>query len=242
MIPLLLATHNAHKTAEVRAILGPGIEVTDLTTWPGALEPEETGSTFAENAGIKALAASALAGPEVWVLADDSGLEVDALGGRSGSAFSPVFRPSGRQCGAPRQIAGRAGAGRGRRPVRTGAARFRCVLALARAGRWWRNSKGRWKDGSPTRGAWHGWLWIRPAVHPRRRNEHLRRAARGREKHVQPPGARPGRLAASGILARAETKTRSWEAPGLSEAGANLVVSRRPSVRLADDCFTWLMR
>ena len=84
MTPLLLATHNTHKTAEVRAILGTAFTVSDLTSWPDAPEPEETGATFSENAAIKALAASILAGPDTWVLADDSGLEVDILGGAPG--------------------------------------------------------------------------------------------------------------------------------------------------------------
>jgi XTP/dITP diphosphohydrolase len=133
MTSLLLATHNAHKTAEVRAILGPEFVVTDLTAWPGAPEPEETGSTFSANAALKALAASALAGPDTWVLADDSGLEVDALGGAPGVHSA---RYSGRHGDNPGHRAklldelARIGA---RGQERRG--RFRCVLALARAGR-----------------------------------------------------------------------------------------------------------
>ena len=79
---MLLATRNAHKTQEVREILGAGWEIEDLTAHPDRPEVEETGETFEENAKLKALAASAhYAG---WVLADDSGLEVDALGGAPG--------------------------------------------------------------------------------------------------------------------------------------------------------------
>ncbi len=81
---LLIATHNAHKTAEMRAILGSHFDViTDLTELPGMTPPEESGATFAENSAIKALAAS-LARPDAFILADDSGLEVDALGGAPG--------------------------------------------------------------------------------------------------------------------------------------------------------------
>ena len=81
---LLIATHNAHKTGEMRAILTDHFEtITDLTSLPGMTPPEETGTTFAENSAIKALAASR-AMPEAFVLADDSGLEVDALGGAPG--------------------------------------------------------------------------------------------------------------------------------------------------------------
>ena len=79
---LLIATKNAHKTTEIAAMLGPAWEVTDLNAHPDISAPEETGETFAENAAIKALAASRrFAG---LVLADDSGLEVDALGGAPG--------------------------------------------------------------------------------------------------------------------------------------------------------------
>lgn len=132
MIPLLLATHNLHKTAEVRAILGPGFEVTDLTAWPGALEPEETGLTFSENAALKALAASPLVGPEAWVLADDSGLEVDALGGAPGVWSARYSGQQGDNAGHRAKLLAEL--------VKVGATgaqrrgRFRCVLALARAG------------------------------------------------------------------------------------------------------------
>ena len=79
---MLLATRNAHKTREVREILGAGWEVEDLTARPDLPEVEESGDTFEANAKLKALAASAHY--PGWVLADDSGLEVDALGGAPG--------------------------------------------------------------------------------------------------------------------------------------------------------------
>ena len=82
MIPLLVATRNIHKTEEIASILGEGYQVSDLTTLPGAPDVEETGSTFLENAGLKAVAISSVTGS--LVLADDSGLEVDALEGRPG--------------------------------------------------------------------------------------------------------------------------------------------------------------
>ena len=79
---LLIATKNAHKTAEIQAILGANWEVTDLNAHPEVAAPEETGATFAENAAIKAVAASRLF--PGFVLSDDSGLEVDALDGAPG--------------------------------------------------------------------------------------------------------------------------------------------------------------
>jgi XTP/dITP diphosphohydrolase len=82
MQKLIIATRNRHKTGEIAAILGADWVVEDLTNRPELPEPEENGATFEENAAIKALAASnALQG---LVLADDSGLEVDLLGGAPG--------------------------------------------------------------------------------------------------------------------------------------------------------------
>lgn len=75
--PILFATGNAHKVTEVADILGPGwaIEAQDP-------DVEETGTTFEENAFIKARALVAARG--VVAMADDSGIEIDALDGRPG--------------------------------------------------------------------------------------------------------------------------------------------------------------
>ena len=80
---LLLATSNTHKTQEVAAMLGADWQVEDLRSHPNLTPPEETGTTFEANAIIKAQAGSSLL-PGVLVLADDSGLEVDALNGEPG--------------------------------------------------------------------------------------------------------------------------------------------------------------
>jgi XTP/dITP diphosphohydrolase len=79
---LIIATRNAHKTGEIAAMLRDRFDVADLREVPGAPEVEETGSTFEENAALKANTISLHTGG--WVLADDSGLEVDALGGEPG--------------------------------------------------------------------------------------------------------------------------------------------------------------
>ncbi|MBO8141774.1 MAG: RdgB/HAM1 family non-canonical purine NTP pyrophosphatase [Firmicutes bacterium] len=63
-------------------LAGLPARVVDLSAFPGAPEVEETGSTFAENARLKAEAAARHTG--LWAVADDSGLVVDALGGRPG--------------------------------------------------------------------------------------------------------------------------------------------------------------
>ena len=76
---LLLATRNAHKVREFARLLG-GMELDPL---PDALEsPAETGDTYAENALIKARAAASATGRAA--IADDSGIEAEALGGRPG--------------------------------------------------------------------------------------------------------------------------------------------------------------
>jgi XTP/dITP diphosphohydrolase len=126
---LLLATRNANKTREVREMLGAGWEVEDLTVRPDLPDVEETGETFEENAKLKALAASAHY--DGWVLADDSGLEVDALGGAPG-VRSARFAGDGADMASNRvRLLEKLSAVRGK--DRRG--RFRCVLALARDGR-----------------------------------------------------------------------------------------------------------
>ena len=79
---LLIATHNPGKLAEMRELTeGYGINAVSAGEL-GLAEPEETGTTFAENARIKAKAAAAASGMPAF--ADDSGLVVDALGGQPG--------------------------------------------------------------------------------------------------------------------------------------------------------------
>jgi len=80
---LLIATGNRHKTEEISAMLGADWTVEDLKDYPHLPSPEENGITFADNAKIKALVASN-ALPDVLVLSDDSGLEVDVLQGAPG--------------------------------------------------------------------------------------------------------------------------------------------------------------
>jgi XTP/dITP diphosphohydrolase len=82
---LVIATHNRKKAGEMIQILSasfPEVEFKTLADYAEAPEPEETGSTYAENAVIKAESASAVTGE--WSLADDAGLEIDALDGAPG--------------------------------------------------------------------------------------------------------------------------------------------------------------
>ena len=79
---LVLASHNQGKIDEMRALLDPhGIKLSSAADH-GLPEPEETGTTFVENARIKAHAAVAATG--LPALSDDSGIEIDALGGAPG--------------------------------------------------------------------------------------------------------------------------------------------------------------
>jgi XTP/dITP diphosphohydrolase len=78
MQQLLLATTNPGKLREIRGILADlPIELVSLDSFPGIPEPEETGATFAENARLKALYYHQTTG--LAAVADDSGIEIDAL-------------------------------------------------------------------------------------------------------------------------------------------------------------------
>jgi len=83
MFDLVLGTHNAKKLIELRLLLPEDqVELTSLEELPGAIDVEETGDTFAANAVLKATEQAKLQGR--WVLAEDSGLTVDALRGKPG--------------------------------------------------------------------------------------------------------------------------------------------------------------
>jgi XTP/dITP diphosphohydrolase len=128
---LIMATRNTHKTREIEQILGPALAVLDLTAHPEVSEITESGTSFEENAKLKAIAVSKrLPG---LVIADDSGLEVEALGGAPGihSARYASANASDKEKIAKllRQLA-KVDAKSDQR-----CARFCCVLAVARDGR-----------------------------------------------------------------------------------------------------------
>ncbi|HWR21720.1 MAG TPA: RdgB/HAM1 family non-canonical purine NTP pyrophosphatase [Verrucomicrobiae bacterium] len=80
---LVLATANVGKLQEIIAILSDlRISFLSLASLHGYIPPVESGVTYAENAAAKAKAAAEISG--CWALADDSGIEVDALGGQPG--------------------------------------------------------------------------------------------------------------------------------------------------------------
>ena len=124
---LIVATRNAHKTAEIRAMIGENFEVVDATAFHGFPEIAETGTTFLENARLKAEGISRLI--DGWVLSDDSGLEVDALEGAPGVWSSSFGGEEGNHAkNNARLLVEMAG-----KTVR--GARFRCTMVLARNGR-----------------------------------------------------------------------------------------------------------
>ena len=127
---LIVATRNAHKTREIQRILGSKFNVRGLSDDDEIAGINESGKSFEENARLKAVAVSRqLPG---LTIADDSGLEVDALGGAPGIHSARYAGASARDNENIDKLLSEL--------VKVGAkgdqrcARFRCVLALARGG------------------------------------------------------------------------------------------------------------
>jgi XTP/dITP diphosphohydrolase len=122
---VVLATFNPGKVHELRRLLDdPAIEMISLAETPGASLPPETGTTYVENALIKARAGHCLTG--LAALADDSGLEVDALGGAPGVHSARFGGPGLDDAGRVALLLERLRAV----PAATRTARFRCVIAV----------------------------------------------------------------------------------------------------------------
>jgi len=127
---LIVATRNAHKTREIQHILGSGFSVRDLRAYPQISEIIETGTSFEENAKLKALAVSTkLSG---LVVADDSGLEVDALGGAPGIHSARYAGANATNTEKIDKLLEELARVRAKNETRR--ARFHCVLALAHNG------------------------------------------------------------------------------------------------------------
>jgi XTP/dITP diphosphohydrolase len=135
-MPIVLATANPHKVAELREIFdAAGLRVTSLDELAGGMPPEpaETGATFEENATIKARAYARATG--MVCVADDSGLEVDALQGAPG-VISSHYSTDGQETGMTRAARDAANNERVLRelhdvPEHRRSARFVCVMCLA---------------------------------------------------------------------------------------------------------------
>src|SRR5215471_11190585 len=131
VIELVVATRNRHKTREIEHILGPGFKISDLRGHPDISEIRESGTSFEENAKLKALAASTQL--PALVIADDSGLEVDALGGAPGIYSARYAGANATKRDKIDKLLRELDRVRGTDDRRH--ARFRCVVALARNGR-----------------------------------------------------------------------------------------------------------
>jgi XTP/dITP diphosphohydrolase len=142
MMTFLIATRNLHKTAEIQHRLGPGRQCLSLKDFPDAPPVVEDAATFAGNAAKKALEIAQWLGREwtlefepgaFYVLADDSGLEVDALNGAPG-VYSARF--AALDTGHPGNSSDADNNAKLLRllegvPAERRTARFRCALALA---------------------------------------------------------------------------------------------------------------
>jgi len=128
---LVIATHNRKKAGEMVQILSarfPELDLRTLADFEGAPEPEETGVTYEENATIKAVSGAAFTGE--WSLADDAGLEIDALDGAPG-LYSKRF--GGEALPFPEKMARILSMLDGL-PTEQRKARFRCCVSLALPG------------------------------------------------------------------------------------------------------------
>ncbi len=144
---LVLATFNRDKLRELTELLGrPDLELIALGDVPGAAPPHESGATLDENARLKARAAVDLTG--LPAIADDTGLEVDALGGRPGVHAARYAGPQASYADNVRKLLAEL---EGVPPARRGA-RFRTVCVAC------------WPDGveMAAHGVLEGWIALSP--------------------------------------------------------------------------------
>ena len=137
---ILFATTNAGKLREVQAILaGLAVRLESLADHPAIPPAVENADTFEGNARLKAVHCSRLT--KRWTLADDSGLEVDALGGRPGVHSARYAGPEGdaaaNNAKLVRELAGV--------PLEKRTARFRCAVVLANGSEVLATASGSWE-------------------------------------------------------------------------------------------------
>lgn len=126
---LVLGTTNAGKVRELVELLGPlGLPLKSLGDFPSPLEVDETGDSFAANARLKAAAQARHL--NAWVLAEDSGISVDSLGGAPG-IYSARYAGVG---AADADNNARLLSELGNRPLEQRTAHYTCQLALATPG------------------------------------------------------------------------------------------------------------
>jgi non-canonical purine NTP pyrophosphatase (RdgB/HAM1 family) len=124
---LLLATRNSHKTREFARLMGRAFSVRDLTSKSEVPEIVESGTTFEENATLKAVTVSKMFPNEI-VIADDSGLEVNTLDSAPGVFSARYAGESANDRGNVEKLL------RELQDARDRSARFCCVIAVAKRG------------------------------------------------------------------------------------------------------------
>ncbi len=130
---LLVATRNRHKLGELRALFGGAFEVLGLDAVPAVTDVVEDQPTFVGNAAKKAVEAVQQTRGQWLALADDSGLEVDALGGAPGVRSARYAQETGGPRPTDAQNNARLLAALADVPAEKRTARFQCVIAIAGA-------------------------------------------------------------------------------------------------------------
>ena len=205
-----LASGNAHKALELQALARAGgapAEILSARELGGMPTVAEDAGSFLGNARKKAHALRALAPAAAWVLADDSGLCVEALGGAPGVEFGILRRAAGGRGGQSGEAGGGAASGAG------GGARRPLCLRPGRPG----PRGGRMDVRRPVRGhapagaARPGRFWLRSPVRAGRRGPLPGGARRGAQEPAEPPRPRlgPAGRAAPGH-AKPWTILRAW--------------------------------
>jgi XTP/dITP diphosphohydrolase len=140
MLDIVIATRNRHKVRELQTLLPiRGIRWRSLAAFPSIGDVVERGRTFEANATHKARAVARATG--CLALADDSGVEVEALGGDPGVRSARFAGSHGRDEANNRKLLRVLG----QRPPAARRARYRCVLALASSSRLLAVTRGRWE-------------------------------------------------------------------------------------------------
>ena len=183
---VVLASGNVGKLRELRELLRKQIRLIDMREL-GLVAAEETGSSFEENARLKAFAAAEQSG--LPALSDDSGLEVDALGGAPGIYSSRYAGDDGNARSNIRKLLmDLEGV-----PAANRTARFRCVLVLAMPDRQPAPliAEGVWEGPHSREGRRTPGIWLRSCI-PGRGHGQVRGADERRGKGTQKPSRAGG--------------------------------------------------
>ena len=231
---LVIGTHNRKKGLELAELLAPwGFHVVTLEDVPDAIEVVEDGDSFAANAALKATQQAKHLGR--WVLADDSGLEVDALGGAPGIYSARFAGPNATDADNNRLLLGEA--------RRSAAGAPHGPLCVPRDGG---RSDGRGAGREPRhlpradslRLGRHQRLRLRPVLRSGRIPPHVRRARPDGEANAQPPLAGPAGDSAAAAGARVGwTIVRAVDADKIARLTLQL-----KSPAGTDECQTGSMR